>query len=253
VPGSDSEQAKYVYGVVRAGVKPRAGRAGIGGKPVDVVTSGDLGALTSDVPAGPELEAGREEILAHSNVLEKTLESGTVLPMRFGVVMADEQAVRAELLDAYEPDLEAQLDEMEGKVQMNVRGTYEEQAIFREILAGDKKLAALRDSIAGADADAAYYERIRLGELVAGALEQRRDADEARILDRLAPHSLAVDASPPPHERTVVNAAFLLARDGLEKFDQELEAIAAEEHERIAFRLTGPLPPHSFVELAMGA
>jgi hypothetical protein len=45
----------------------------------------------------------------------------------------------------------------------------------------------------------------------------------------------------------VVNAAFLVRRDGLERFDAAVESVSAERAERMHFKLTGPLPPFSFV------
>ena len=73
------------------------------------------------------------------------------------------------------------------------------------------------------------------------------------MLDRLAPHAIAMDVNPPVLERMAVNAAFLLERGSTDSFDAELERIAEENHPRINFKLTGPLPPHSFVELALEA
>src|SRR4051812_6754701 len=160
---SASKTAKYVYGVMRAqnGRAPRY--RGIDRKQVRIVTADGLGALTSDVPAG-DLEAGRDELLAHSRVLEKALERGTVLPMRFGVVMPSEASVREELLDPHRDELEAQLDEMEGKVEVNVKAIYDEAAALREVVAEQPEVAELRQAIQGKPEDATYYERIRLGE-----------------------------------------------------------------------------------------
>jgi Gas vesicle synthesis protein GvpL/GvpF len=217
-----------------------------------VVSSKGLGALTSDVPDGP-LEAGRDELLAHSRVLENALEQGAVLPMQFGVVMPSESSVRDELLDAHRPALEAQLEEMTGKVEVNVKGLYDEESVLREILAENPEIAAMRESTQRSSEDAAYYERIRLGELITEALAAKRDADEGLVLDRLGPHALAVEPGQPIHERMVVNASFLVERERLEEFDGALEELAAENHPRIGFKLTGPLPPHSFVELSVEA
>src|SRR3954452_16655117 len=111
--------AKYVYGVVRAKGRAKPKGKGIAGKPLKVVEANGVGALTSDVP-GEELEAGREELLTHSRVLEQALGDGVVLPMQFGMVMPDEQTEKTELLDAHRESLEAQLEEMSGKVEMNV-------------------------------------------------------------------------------------------------------------------------------------
>ena len=110
---SNGTAGKYVYGVVRAGHGSRRKQRGINGQPVKLVTLEGLAALTSDVP-DEFLEAGRDELLTHSRVLEKALDGGVVLPMRFGVVMPSEESVRDELLAAHRAELEAQLDEMDG-------------------------------------------------------------------------------------------------------------------------------------------
>ena len=251
--GGGAESAKYVYGVVPADSRARPKGSGIGGKPLRLIASGELAAITSDVPDGP-LEAGRDELMSHSKVLAETLEAArAVLPMRFGVVMPSDDSVREELLDAFRPDLEAQLDEMDGKIEMSLKGIYDEAVVLREVVAENREIAGLREAISSAPPDAMYPERIRLGELVAETLNAKREADEHAILDRLAPHAIAMDVNPPILERMAVNAAFLLERDDTTAFDAELERLAEENHPRIGFKLTGPLPPHSFVELALEA
>jgi hypothetical protein len=215
-----------------------------------VVATDGLGALTSEVPDG-ELEAGRDELLTHARVLESALEQGAVLPMRFGVVMPDDETVRTELLEANRPQLEAQLEEMDGKVEFGLKALYDEESLLREVLAENRDIAALNDKIRDKPADAAYFERVQLGELIAEAIEAKRDQDEENLLDALAPYAVAMEVGSPIHERMVVNAAFLLQVDSIDVFDEKLEALAAAEHPRIGFKLTGPLPPHSFVELSV--
>jgi hypothetical protein len=242
-------RANYIYGVIRASSSKPTGK-GIDGKPLKVVKAGSLGALVSDVPDGP-LEAGRDELLTHARVLEKALERGAVLPMRFGVLMPGESAVREELLEPHRSELEEQLDALDDKVELNVKGIYGEATVLREILAEDHEVAELREVIRETPEDAAYYERIRLGELIAGALEAKREDDEQWIIDELARHAVAVEPAKLVHEHMVVSASFLVDRDRRADFEEALERIAAEQHPRIAFRLTGPLPPHSFVDLSL--
>src|SRR4051812_14846374 len=123
---SNGDAAKYVYGVVRAGDVSPPERSGINDEPIAVVTLEGLGALTSDVP-DEFLEAGREELLTHARVLEQALERGVVLPMRFGVVMPNEKSVRDRFLAPHREELEGQLDEMDGKIEINIKGIYEEE------------------------------------------------------------------------------------------------------------------------------
>jgi hypothetical protein len=244
--------AKYVYGVVRARRSSRLKQAGINDEPIKVVAEAGLGALTSDVPAGV-LEAGRNELLSHSAVLERALKKGTVLPMQFGVVMPDEGAIRSDLLKAHRRELEMQLAEMDGKVEVNVKGIYSEPRILREVLEENGELRSLRESIRDKPEDATYYERIRIGELVAEGLGQKRAEDERQIVDRLLPHAVAVEVGEPVHERMALNASFLVEKQRQRDFDRALDQIADQQGGRIQFKYTGPLPPHSFVELAMEA
>jgi hypothetical protein len=251
VAATASKYAKYVYGVVPAGNKtPRT--KGIGKKQVRIVDADGLGALTSDIPPG-ELEAGREELLAHARVLERAVEQGTVLPMQFGVVLADESAVREQLLEPHRLELEAQLEDMEGKFEVNLKAMYDERALLSEVVNEVPEIAKLREELRGQPEEAAHFDRIRLGELIAGAVNEKRDRDADEILRRLVQHAVAVEVGEPVHERMALNASFLVDRSKQKAFDSELDRIAEEQGGRLRFKYTGPLAPHSFVELAMEA
>ena len=86
---------------------------------------------------------------------------GIVKGMRKILVVPDEGALRERLLDGHRDQLCAELDEMEGKVEITIKGVYEESAILREIVAGDPQIARLRAQTAGKPEAAGYYERIR--------------------------------------------------------------------------------------------
>ena len=251
MPTAKTEAAKYVYGVVpAAGASPPSG-PGIDDAPIGVIAHGGVAALASDVP-GDFLEAGREELLRHSRVLEETMQRTVVLPVRFGVVLPDEETVHERLLDPYTEELEAQLKAMEGKVEITIKGIYDEATILREVIAEDRAIAKLREAIHGKPEAATYYQRIELGELIAAALEEKRAAAAPQVIDRLAPLAVDVRVGEPVHERMAVNASFLLERERLEEFDRTVDRIGAEQAGRIQLKYTGPLPPHSFVELGVG-
>jgi hypothetical protein len=238
---------RYVYGVVRGdGTAPAV--KGIAGAPVELVDAGEVAALTSVAP-GEYLEAGREDLLTHSRVLEATLEQGTVLPMRFGVVVPDDETLRGRLLEGHREELLAQLAEMDGKVEFALKGLYDEEAILRELVARNREIGYLRNEIAGKSEAATYYERIRLGELIAAAFAVQQEVDETKVVEELRHHAVAVRVGEPIHERMAINASFLVERSAQSKFDAAVDAIGAREARRIRFKVTGPLPPHSFVEL----
>ena len=242
--------SKYVYGVVAASAAPRVGSSGIGGSVVQTIAGDGAAALVSDVP-DEELVAGRDELMIHARVLEEAFAEAIVLPMRFGLVMPSEDGVRRELLERHRDELLSQLERFEGKVELRVRASYEETALMREVVLEDSEIAGLRESLKGQPEDATYYERIRLGEMVAQAVERKRAHDAQRILDALEPLSLALDVSELSHKRIAVNASFLVQRGRIEEFDRAVDEIGRRESGRIRLKYTGPLPPHSFVELSV--
>ena len=242
---------KYVYGVVRASASPPAG-AGIAGAALETIASDAIAAIVSDMPDGC-LEAGREELTVHAQVLEDALERGVVLPMRFGTVLADADAVRRELLERHRDALASQLAELEGKVELRLRAIFDEAALMREVLRENPEIARLRETLSGQDDDATYYERIRLGELVAGAVQRKRDTEGGEILDALAPLAMAVDTSDVAHERVALNASFLVERERIAQFDAAVDEIGRAREGRVRLKYVGPLPAHSFVELPVEA
>jgi len=236
----------YVYGVMRAGEGPAPSRTGVGDTPVQTVERGPVAALVSEVPED-RVPGRAKNLTAHTEVLRAAMDAGTVLPMRFGVLMPDEDTVRHDLLEVREPWLTEMLDALDGRVEMTVSAMYREDVLLHEVVTQDAKIGALRERIRGAPPAATHFERIRLGELVAAAVDARRRADAASILGPLVPLADAYVPGDPLHEHMVVNSAFLVRRDALEQFDAAVERVSAERAERMHFKLTGPLPPFSFV------
>lgn len=240
--------ATYIYGVVPATVDAPKGR-GINDAPVRRLADNGLAALVSDVDPD-RLRFGREAMTTHARVLEEALDAGTVLPMRFGTVMAGDDSVREDLLRGHGPELRDQLESLSGTVEFKLRGTYDETRLMREVVQSDREVARLREAVREGPEDATYYARIQLGELVAGAVERIRQADAQAILDRLAPLALAVQSAEPGHERVALNASFLIDRQRVAEFDEAVEDVGRAQAERMRLKYTGPLPPHSFVQLA---
>lgn len=239
--------AKYVYGVIPAGNRvPKA--TGIGRRRLQTVKDGSVAAIVSDAPAD-ELQARREDLTAHSRVLERALADGAVLPMRFGVVMPDEQAVREQLLEPYAEELELQLQQLAGKVELHVQAVYEEDALMREIVQARPEIGDRSAAIRDRPADASYYERIELGQLVAEAVERARTADSDAILDALEPLAEMLEIADPGHEREAARIYFLVEESRLREFDKAVDELGRVNDGRLRFKYTGPLPPYSFVAL----
>ena len=80
-------------------------------------------------------------------------------------------------------------------------------------------------------------------------LADRRAADTARVLDRIAPATIAVRTSEAAGELDAFSLAFLVERDAAEDVSARLDELATELSPPLRFTLVGPLPPYSFVDL----
>jgi len=249
-----SDGAVYVYGVITAADAASLPDTGVEGSPVRaIIGEGELAALVSDV-AGGSLAAARE-VRAHWRVLEKVSANTTVLPVRFGTVMDGDDAVREQLLAAGAERFTALLRELDGRVQVVVKGTYAEEDLLRGIVSSSPRLVALRDRLQQLPENAGYYERIRLGELVAMEVDRTREADAAHALARLQPLAAAARAEGLGTPDAAFNFAFLVDRARLDDFSAAVTDLIAEFGDRITVRYVGPLAPYSFAdaELTAGA
>jgi hypothetical protein len=229
----------HVYGVV-----PASARIEVAGEAVRLVVHRDVAAVVSDVER-TDLKAVRV-LRTHWRVLEQVSTTTTVLPVRFGTVMSDDRAVVDEFLEPSHDEIATALAQMAGKVQLTVKGFYEEGALMASVVAGSPAVARLREAVQALPEAAAYYKRIELGQRVAAEVERARERDAQEVLERLTP--LAVDArlEPPSTIDSAVNAAFLVQESRIEDFSRAVTALGRELAGRIRLRYLGPLPPYSF-------
>lgn len=236
----------YVYGVVATGAVVPDGLAGVGGTPVELVEHDGIAAVVSDVPSERPL-GRRADLVAHSTVLDGVAAAQAVVPVRFGSVLPDGPDVIAELLEPHAEQLRTLLNELADRKQFNLRGRYDEGTVLAEVVTENPTIAALRERTRGLPEEATYYDRMRLGELVARALAGKREADGRAILDRLLPHAVTYRVRDGGRIDHLVDAAFLVAADEQEAFDRAAESAAAEVRERATLQLVGPLAPYDFV------
>ncbi|WIX75119.1 GvpL/GvpF family gas vesicle protein [Amycolatopsis carbonis] len=243
-----TETAIYVYGILPADVEIDDDARGVGDPPAEVTTvhSGPIAALVSEIPRDAPL--GRpEDLSAHASLLDSAAAEVPVLPLRFGAVVADERAVVDELLDANRDDFTAALEQLEGMAEYVVRARYDEQAILREILSENDRMAQLAEAIRGKPEDATRNERMALGEQITQAIEAKRAVDTQLVADALT--ELVAEFAPrqPTHDEEAVHLAVLAETDRQDDLEAAIGELATEWDGRVAVRLLGPLAAYDFV------
>lgn len=245
------ESPVYVYGVLAASDAQSPSLDGVEQSAVRVVRHAGLGALVSDV-AGGALAVARE-VRAHWRVLEAASARATVIPVRFGTVMENELAVRERLLEPNAATLVDLLQTLAGRVQLSVKGDYDDDRLLGEVVAGTPAIRALRERLRTVSPAAGYYDRIRLGEMVAAEVARRREEDSRLALSRLEPLAVAARAEPVGRPDAAFDLAFLVERDGTTAFSRAVAELSEDVADRIDIRYVGPLPAFSFADTALTA
>ncbi|MGV9940195.1 GvpL/GvpF family gas vesicle protein [Streptomyces sp. NPDC003401] len=235
----------YIYGITAAShpALPE-GLNGVGEPPlpVRVLRAGDLAAVVSDAPEN--LRPKRRDLLAHQTVLGEAGAEGCVLPMRFGSVAPDDDAVAGVLTERAEHYLE-RLRALENKVEYNVKASHVEDAVLHQVMADSPELRAMAEANRQAGGGS-YEQKIQLGEMVAAAVKARETEDAAEV--RLVLEPLAASVEPGPESTGwLANVSFLVDRDEAARFLDAAEGLR-ESRPHLEVRVNGPLPPYSFVE-----
>jgi Gas vesicle synthesis protein GvpL/GvpF len=222
-----------------------------------VVSRGRLAALVAEVPLdeyGDERLRERlndrawleQKARAHEDVLQAAAEIAPVVPLRFGTIYEELGDVER-LLETRRPSFESVLERVRGRVELGVKAWAEPSRLAASI--GGAEPA--REESSGR----AYLQRRRREQRLAADVAARSaelGEDAHRRLLAAAVDGVANRPQPPEltgrDEPMILNGAYLVPV-GDDALRAEVERLAAE-HEPlgITYEVTGPWPPHNFVE-----
>lgn len=242
--------SKYVYGIIDCSEDKALGVAGLGGMAY-TVSYGGVGCVLSDYSAVAFSCTSKEQtvqcLLKHQEVVEHVMKQHTVLPVKFGTVLTGSDEVYDLLFQGHHQFTEV-LAEMADKVEVEVAATWNIQQVLQEVSAEDDIVRA-REAVAGGQGQATFDQRIQIGKLVKASLDRRRNKCQEEMMGFLK--LLAVDAQPNAmvSDQMVMNVAFLLDSANEERFVSGVRQLNDLFHNRIDFRVVGPLPPYSFATI----
>jgi hypothetical protein len=199
-----------------------------------------VSAVVSDAVA--ELRPKRRDLMAHQGVVDRLWRQGPVLPMRFGVVAPDEAAVRADLTAQAHLYLH-RLKELGRGAEFHLKAVHQEEPALREVLAADRPLAERSRHVAVLP----RREQIAFGEAVAGRLRVRQHEHIRRVQGALTP--LAQEQAPgEPGGDVFFSCSYLVAPEQSDAFRAAAREVSQDLGPGVDLRLSGPLPPYSFVQ-----
>ncbi len=198
------------------------------------------GLAIEDVPQN-EL-TGR--LLLNQKVIEQLMSGGSLLPVRLGTVMDDDDAVTS-LLRTSGQLLRTACAAHAGTVEIAIATTWDLSENLAQI-ALDPEVLAAKSAANAVPAEQRPEAVIGVGRLVEAMLHERRSHLESVVLEHLRPLASDVHLNELVSDELVCNIALLVDPVGVAGIDQALYRLDAELEGRYNFRRVGPLPPYSF-------
>lgn len=244
----------YLYGIIGTNQRREFGPIGIGerGDVVYTLPYQDIAAIVSSSPI-VKYAVTRDNSMAHARVVEKGMEEYTILPVRFCTIAEQEEAIIEKVLKNRYQEFIDLLRDMDGKIELGVRALWTDlNAIFAEVVEEHKDIKAIKDAILSEKNEARKYAgKIKVGELVQKAVEEKKKREAKELLEALRPLSLACKENQMYGDMNLVNAAFLVSKENERAFDNKMQELEKAYGTRKKLKYIGPVAPYNFVEIVV--
>lgn len=251
---SSNKEGRYLYGILATGEQLELGPIGIGGREDLVYTLPyqDIAAVISRSPI-TKYAVTRENAIAHAKVLDKAVEKGTVLPVKFCTIAEDEEAIIEKVLKDRYQEFVGLLKEMSDKMEFGIRARWTNMdAIYEEVVEESKDIKALKESLQKEKYQQKRYAgAIAVGEKVQKALEEKKKQEARELLESLKPLSIEAKENQLYGDMNIANDVFLALRKDESVFDSEVHTLGEKYGERKQLKYTSSLVPYNFVEIVI--
>jgi len=225
-----------LYGILKTPQRPLEAMAGLGGRPVTLISVNGLSAAVSLLPS-PSPGNGGEEIMAYGRVVASLHCRQGIIPMRFGCCFADAAGIER-LLRERRNQYETLLNTIAGKVEMGVNiltgagladktGPSQPARLPGTAVTGSDYLQHRRKHYQDQDraARSCTATAERYGRIFAGVCDRYK-------------YEFHKDTG-------ILSLYFLLPQEQVEPFRSIFAGLGGGEEERRM--LSGPWPPYNFV------
>jgi len=191
--------------------------------------------------------------MAHIKVLEMAMQNYTVLPVRFCTIAENKECIVEKVLQARYQEFVDLLAEMDGKMELGVRARWIDlSAIFSEVVEENKAIKAIKEALLHEKNEQKKYAgKIKIGQLVQNALEEKKKREANELLESLKPLSLDCKENRIYGDMNLVSAAFLITREQESAFDLKMQELEKTYAGRKQLKYIGPVVPYNFVEVVV--
>ena len=191
-------------------------------------------------------------IAAHQSVLHTLMEDTTVLPMRFGVIARNAEAVR-KLLAVNRKSIKEHIERLSGRVEMGLRVSWDTANIYEYFVATHPVLREARDEVYRESDHVRRDDKVELGRLYESLRAADRKQCTEKVKEILVNYCEDIIENPVKRDKDIMNLACLVERSQMDEFTQGIFQASKFFDNAYLFDYTGPWAPHNFVTLDLHA
>lgn len=243
----------YIYGIVDTAEEKSLGIAGITAYgEVYTIPHQDISAVVSDSEMVNYTTLVKDVVarylLRHQQVIEKIMDTYTIIPMKLGTYAFNLREVEEILSKGYTMFKDI-FRKINNKIEMDVVATWSDlNSIIKEI-GGEQDVKKLKEESMSKPEGVSAKDQIRIGSLIKNILDNKRERCALVIETELKDVSIDFRKHDLMDDRMIFNIAFLIDKNKKTEFERKLDELDAIFNEKLNFRCVGPLPPYSFYTL----
>lgn len=248
------KEGRYIYGIIKNTVgktsKPRSICNIKTDEEIYTIDYKDMNCVVSNSPIQDYTSMLKETLgrllIKHQTIIEEIMKNHTIIPMKFGTFVFDNDEVIEVLKRGYSKfkELFLILDE---KIELDVSATWIDlNSIMKEISEKDKQIREFKTEIMKKSPDQTFQDRIKIGMMIKEGLDKRRENEQSYIIDYLKEFTIDFQKHPAMDDKMILNCAFLLEKIKEPDFDLKLKTLDKKCQQKVNFRCIGPLPSYSF-------
>ena len=230
------------------------GNIGLKNQSVYAIRHNDISAVVSKLPLH-QLEANIDDVVTHQKVVEtaKQKTGTTILPVRFGTVVRNQQEVTSLLSKSYR-EYKSKLIKFDGKDEFGIKvlktKTFEEK--LKDLVeAESQQIKNIKDNISSLSHDkpgSEYMLNLTLKDTVKNEIYKKMEQLTLKIHQEFAEISEDTTLLNTDNlEHLALNGAYLVNKDNSEAFKSRLNKVEEEYGSMgLIFHMNGPWAPYSF-------
>ncbi len=234
----------YVYAIAHPYLRIPVGLSGFGG-PLWMVVEQNLAAVVSTLRTDNRVEPTPDNLLRHEAIVEALHATSTVLPARFGTVLAEPEAVSRALAEQHET-FAADLLRLHDTVEFGVTLLWRENPTTKSAIPAGGGLSCANATDIAEHRGAAYlWSRFAEHRQAEGARDQARDL-ASDLETHVRPYVSEFRRRLRPSSAIALRDAYLVPSSQVAGFTTAV-AEMRQRHQEVRLLMSGPWPPYSFI------